>query len=80
MVSLILINAREEAYELSVQFHLCSPPGFKLQANKPVVHINIHTKEGDMQGGSILGATLDFAEASQRFQSRGPRSRGPRGR
>jgi hypothetical protein len=29
-------------------------------------------KEGDMQGGSILGAVLDFAEASQRFQSRAP--------
>lgn len=29
-------------------------------------------KEDDMQGGSILGAILDFAEASQRFQSRAP--------
>jgi hypothetical protein len=29
-------------------------------------------KEDDMQGGSIIGAVLDFAEASQRFQSRAP--------
>ena len=29
-------------------------------------------KEDDMQCGSILGAVLDFAEASQRFQSRAP--------
>ena len=32
-------------------------------------------KEDDMQGGSILGAILDFAEASQRFQSRAPQGR-----
>ena len=29
-------------------------------------------KEDDMQSSSILGAILDFAEASQRFQSRAP--------
>jgi ribonuclease HI len=29
-------------------------------------------KEDDMQGGSIIGAVLNFAEASQRFQSRAP--------
>jgi hypothetical protein len=32
-------------------------------------------KEDNMQGGSILGAVLDFAEASQRFQSRAPPGR-----
>jgi hypothetical protein len=32
-------------------------------------------KEDDMQGGSILGAVLDFAEASQRFQSSAPQGR-----
>jgi ribonuclease HI len=32
-------------------------------------------KQDDMQDGSILGAILDFAEASQRFQSRAPQGR-----
>jgi hypothetical protein len=35
-------------------------------------------KEGmkdDMQDSSILGAVLDFAEASKRFQSRAPQGR-----
>jgi hypothetical protein len=32
-------------------------------------------KQDDMQNGSILGAILDFAEASQRFQSRAPQGR-----
>lgn len=32
-------------------------------------------KEDDMQSSSILGAVLDFAEASQRFQSRAPSGR-----
>jgi hypothetical protein len=32
-------------------------------------------KKDDMQDSSILGAVLDFAEASQRFQSRAPQGR-----
>ena len=32
-------------------------------------------KQDDMQDGSVLGAILDFAEASQRFQSRAPPGR-----
>jgi hypothetical protein len=32
-------------------------------------------KKNDMQDSSILGAVLDFAEASQRFQSRAPQGR-----
>ena len=32
-------------------------------------------KQDDMQDGSVLGAILDFAEASQRFQSRAPQGR-----
>ena len=32
-------------------------------------------KQDDMQDGSVLGAILDFAEASQRFQSRMPQGR-----
>ena len=32
-------------------------------------------KQDDMQDSSVLGAILDFAEASQRFQSRAPPGR-----
>jgi hypothetical protein len=32
-------------------------------------------KKDDMHDSSILGATLGFAEAAQRFQSRAPRVR-----
>ena len=32
-------------------------------------------KQDDMQDSSILGAVLDFAEASQRFHSRAPQGR-----
>jgi hypothetical protein len=32
-------------------------------------------KKDDMQNSSVIGAILDFAEASKRFQSRAPQGR-----